>query len=225
MNGVPDEWFWNFGDGRKSVEENPRHRFIEADSFRISHYIRSSIGCFSDTIYKTIEVFDYPQVKAGPDLNVLNDGKSQMLSSIKGQILKLFWEPDRYLSNPMVISPFIINPDIDQEYKLNVIGRGGCIATDVMKITVQRPLKAPNTFTPNGDGINDKWEVRFLDQYPGAIIEIYTTRQELIYRNKGYRNTWDGNINGKPAHAGTYYYVIDTRSPRGKISGYVTVLR
>ncbi len=225
VNGQPESWYWDLGDGSSSTLRHPRHRFGSAGNFKVSHFIKSSIGCYSDTISKTIAVFDYPKIDAGPDLMVLDDGQKKIESTASGTIVSYFWEPPLYLSHVDSLQPLIIKPRLDQQYKLTVTGRGGCISTDFMKMTVQRLPQPPNTFTPNGDGINDSWGIRFLDQYPGAVIEVYNTAQQLVFRNVGYTKPWDGSINGRPAPAGTYYFVIDTRNRRGKLSGYVTIIR
>jgi gliding motility-associated-like protein len=83
----------------------------------------------------------------------------------------------------------------------------------------------PNTFTPNGDGYNDKWEIQYIESYPGAVIEVYNTTGQLIFRSVGYNNPWDGTINGKQLPVGTYYYVVDPKNGRSKIAGYVTIIR
>jgi gliding motility-associated-like protein len=83
----------------------------------------------------------------------------------------------------------------------------------------------PNTFTPNGDGYNDRWDIKDLNQYVGCVVEVYNTAGALIFRSTGYGQPWDGTSNGKPVPAGTYYYVIDPKNGRSRIAGYVTVLR
>jgi gliding motility-associated-like protein len=83
----------------------------------------------------------------------------------------------------------------------------------------------PNTFTPNGDGINDTWVVKNLEQYPETTIEVYTTSGTLVFRNVGNSRQWDGIYKGKPLPTGTYYYVIDPKNSRQKIAGYITLLK
>jgi gliding motility-associated-like protein len=85
--------------------------------------------------------------------------------------------------------------------------------------------KPPNTFTPNGDGINDTWEIKYLDQYQGCRIEVYTANGQLVYTDVGYTKPWDGNFKGNKLPTGTYYYVIDPKNGRKKIAGYVTILK
>ena len=130
-----------------------------------------------------------------------------------------------YLSSADSLQPFIIKPQEDQTYLLTVRGRGNCISTDAMNMTVIRLPKPPNTFTPNGDGINDTWEIQYLDQYPDCQVEVYTSSGQIIYRSTGYPRAWDGKSNGRDLPAGTYYFVIDPKNGRPKMAGYVQILK
>jgi gliding motility-associated-like protein len=129
------------------------------------------------------------------------------------------------LSATDILQPFVVNPETDMEYRLTVTGRGGCIRSDIVKMKALFMPLPPNTFTPNGDGINDRWEIKNLEQYPEAAIEIYTTSGTLVFRNIGNSQQWDGTYRGKPLPSGTYYYVIDPKSGRNKIAGYITLLK
>jgi gliding motility-associated-like protein len=64
-----------------------------------------------------------------------------------------------------------------------------------------------------------------IESYPGAIIEIYNAEGQLVYRSVGYSKPWDGSFNGKTLPFGTYYFVIDPKSGRKKIAGYVTIIK
>ncbi len=68
-------------------------------------------------------------------------------------------------------------------------------------------LRVPNVFTPNGDGHNDEFRVSY-----SSIIEfecwIYNRWGMLVYHFTDPAKGWDGNINGRPAAEGAYYYVI-----------------
>ncbi len=99
------------------------------------------------------------------------------------------------------------------------------MATDELRMKVLPAPKAPNTFTPNGDGINDVWEIKNLNDYPGCILEVYNPAGSLVFRSIGYGSPWDGRWQGQPVPVGTYYYVIDPKNGRPKMKGYVTVLR
>ena len=68
-------------------------------------------------------------------------------------------------------------------------------------------LLVPNVFTPNGDGTNDEFRVvyRSIKEFH---ISIYNRWGHLVYESTDPAKGWDGTINGKPAAAGAYYYVI-----------------
>jgi len=83
----------------------------------------------------------------------------------------------------------------------------------------------PNAFTPNGDGINDLWDITALQAYPGCIISIYNRYGALIYNSVNYAKAWDGTVNGKKLAVGTYYYVIDLKNGKKPLAGSVTILR
>ena len=68
-------------------------------------------------------------------------------------------------------------------------------------------LNVPNVFTPNGDGANDEFRVDYksiVDYH----IWVYNRWNKLVYESTNPMEGWDGNINGRPASAGAYFYVI-----------------
>ena len=224
-NGVFNKWFWNFGNGATDTIKNPVYRYTTAAIQTITFYAQTDLGCYTDTIKKQIEVFAYPVISAGPDLFVLDDGQKQIKSTASGRIISYTWTPSTYLNDTTILQPTIINPKEDTYYYLAVKGRGACISKDTLFVVSLTMPKPPNTFTPNGDGINDTWEIKYLDQYQGCRIEVYTANGQLVYSDVGYTKPWDGNFKGNKLPTGTYYYVIDPKNGRKKIAGYVTLLR
>jgi gliding motility-associated-like protein len=84
----------------------------------------------------------------------------------------------------------------------------------------------PNTFTPNGDGINDTWLIQYLESYPNCRIQVFNRSGQLVYETKSYTSPgWDGTMNGKPLPFGTYYYVLEPGSGRKPLTGYVTIIK
>jgi gliding motility-associated-like protein len=83
----------------------------------------------------------------------------------------------------------------------------------------------PNTFTPNGDAINDVWKIENLSLYPNYHIQVFNRYGQAMYDTKDYSKPWDGTIQGKPLPSGTYYYIIDLGGARKTKKGYVTIIR
>jgi gliding motility-associated-like protein len=224
-NGAFNKWFWNFGDGATASLQNPVHRYSTASINTITFFAQTDLGCYTDTIKKQIEVFAYPVISAGPDLFVLDDGQKKTQATASGRIISYTWTPSIYLNDTTILQPTIIKPKEDTYYYLAVKGRGACISHDTLFIVSLAMPKPPNTFTPNGDGINDTWEIKYLDQYEGCVVEIYSATGQLLFRNTGYVEPWNGTYKGQAVPAGTYYFVIDPKNGRKKIAGYVTILR
>ena len=219
------QWNWDFNNGTTDVSKDPNYLFRTTGTFNISMYVISSEGCISDTATKAITVHPYPKISAGPDMFVLDDGQKTINATASGNGLTYFWDPAIYLNATNVLQPKVVFPEQDVIYTFAVTGRGGCTSFDELLVTVLKLPKPPNTFTPNNDGFNDRWEVKYLDQYPGCIIEVFNTQGLLVYRSNGYGTAWDGTYKGNPLPSGTYYYVIDPKSGRSKIAGYVTIIK
>ena len=107
---------------------------------------------------------------------------------------------------------------------------GACIAvpfvySNTIKIIVVTPVVIKNTFTPNGDGINDTWNIPALAAYPTCTVSIFTRYGTLVYNSNGYPKPWDGTYNNSNLPIGTYYYVIDLKNGKKPLSGYIALLR
>jgi gliding motility-associated-like protein len=182
-------------------------------------------GCVSRS-NQTIEVWPIPIVNAGLDLTVLEDGVRKITDvTASGTGLQFLWTASTYLDNATLQFPTILQPKDDITYLLTVTNGFGCKTTDDLFVKILKSPKPPNTFTPNGDGINDFWEIKFLGDYPGAVIEVYNTAGTIVYRSIGYSTPWNGKWKGQDLPAGTYYYVLDPKNGRKLIAGYVTILR
>jgi gliding motility-associated-like protein len=174
---------------------------------------------------KPVRISPTPRVDAGVDRSVLKGQSVRLSGSVTGAgPFDYAWSPPLYLDNPAIPNP-LVTPLADIGYSLKVTDRqSGCSGSDSVKVSILEKFTVPNTFTPNGDGINDRWEIEYLDSYPGAVMEVYNTTGQLMFRSFGYPTPWDGTVKGRKLPPGTYYYVIDPKNKRKKLSGYVTIL-
>jgi gliding motility-associated-like protein len=117
------------------------------------------------------------------------------------------------LNNIKILNP-IANPTQTTTYLLTVKDlQGNCptVSSSVQVVVVQNCINIRNAFTPNGDGINDKWLVydqAFCLAPDGASVQVFNRYGSKVYENKAYKNTWDGTYNNKSLPDGTYYAVI-----------------
>lgn len=84
-------------------------------------------------------------------------------------------------------------------------------------------LKIYNEFSPNDDGQNDFFYIDCIERYPDNQLEIFNRWGNLVYYQKGYKNTWDGKEEGsaKTLPEGTYFYILDLGDGSKKTSGWV----
>ncbi|MGL4597428.1 MAG: gliding motility-associated C-terminal domain-containing protein [Bacteroidia bacterium] len=84
----------------------------------------------------------------------------------------------------------------------------------------------PSSFSPNGDGEDDVWEIQNIGLYPDAVIKIYNRWGELMFESDKFVKGWDGRNKGKPVEIGVYYYTVKTGKPAEKdFSGFFTLKR
>jgi gliding motility-associated-like protein len=195
------------------------------DSTRYTVLVSNVYQC-TDTASVFVNVNKLPVANAGPDIKMLKGKSAQIMATVKGTDINFTWLPTTNMSNPNSVRP-IVNPITDQVYRLEVNSNLGCgSSSDEVLVQVFETVKVPNTFTPNGDGINDKWEINLLNKYENCLLEVYNTAGQLVYRTVGYNNPWDGTRNGTPLPAGTYYFAIDLKfQDLPKLSGYITIIR
>jgi len=84
-------------------------------------------------------------------------------------------------------------------------------------------LHIPNTFTPNGDGINDKWNIANLNYDGDCKVKIVNRNGDVVFQSTGYPNPWDGTFNGKSLPVGSYFYLIISHNIT--YSGSVSIIR
>jgi len=198
---------------------------LDSGTYTIKHRYSTSIGCFAEDS-TSIRVNYTPVIDAGPDMTVLDDTSKQIIAKAVGVNMKYKWTPSTYLSSDTTLQPLVVNPQTDVLYTLTVTGLGNCVETDVFKMTALNMVQPTNTFTPNGDGINDVWKIKYIEKYPDCNVELYSPQGNLLYKiNNGKQKAWDGTINGRMMPAGTYYYIINPKNNRKKLTGYVTLLR
>jgi gliding motility-associated-like protein len=195
------------------------------DSTLLTCVVYSVPGC-DDTVRIKVNVWKNPIADAGPDRRVKLGSSVQIMGKSEGTDIKSYWTPGSYLDNTNSLTA-VSTPPVDMIYQLHVESDHGCkAAIDEVKVRVFDKLIVPNTFTPNGDGVNDYWEIRDLDVFTDAIIEVYNTAGQRVYRSVGYDKPWDGTMNGRPLPVGTYYYAINLKEPKNKpMVGYITILR
>jgi gliding motility-associated-like protein len=114
-------------------------------------------------------------------------------------------------------------------YTVEVTDANRCKVVKTIELTAERDLCLimPEAFSPNGDAINDYWEIMNIDLYPTADITIYNRWGQQIWKSdRGYTEPWRGNDSrGNELPLDSYHYAIDLHNGSKAIIGTVTILR
>lgn len=94
-------------------------------------------------------------------------------------------------------------------------------------ITVDNTIFVPNTFTPNGDSVNDEFVIT-ISNIQSYRIQIYNRYGTPLFEANDIFDNWKGLYNNEPLPVGTYYYIIDAISVSGepiKKSGSISIIK
>jgi gliding motility-associated-like protein len=91
-------------------------------------------------------------------------------------------------------------------------------------------IVVPTAFTPDGDYVNDQWDILYLDDlYPDNQVFVYNRWGNMVFESvKGdySSNKWDGSYNNEDLPVGSFYYMIYTNNAEGEIfKGIVSIIR
>jgi large repetitive protein len=198
---------------------------IESTTFVLTITETASIyGCFNkDSV--TVNLLPVTGLEVTKDTFVIN-GNSIQLEAIGGPFDQYNWEPETGLDNSSLPDP-IATPTQPTWYFVFALNGYGCEEVDSVFIDVIENIQAYNVFSPNGDGINDYFEIRNAERFPEMLVEVYSRWGDQLFSTVGYDSgsQWDGTTRGKEAPVGTYYYIIIPYPGAKPISGNVTIIR
>jgi gliding motility-associated-like protein len=195
------------------------------DSTRFTAVVMNEYGC-TDTAFVNVNVWKKPSANAGTDKRTRVGIPVDLEGTVSGTDIHYFWTPTSFVNNANSLNP-VVNAPQSASYTLHAESNKGCgTATDEVFIKVYDKIIIPNAFSPNGDGINDTWNIEPLDLFNDVDLQVYNRYGQLVFRNMGYIKPWDGTRNGTPMPVGTYYYILNLKIKNEKpMTGQVTILR
>ena len=197
----------------------------------ITNYILH-ISDQSCNAYDTISVLvnGLPVVDAGDDIIEIYGDFVNLGGNPTGPVGATYsWNP--LINFTSLSDSTASNPEIEliteQQYIVYVTDTNGCVSNDEILVTPIPEIYYPTGFTPNGDGVNEDWQIDRIEDFPDCVVEIYNRWGELLFRSVGYVERWDGIYKNKPLPVGTYYYVIELNDPKfpNPYTGPITIMR
>ena len=180
--------------------------------------------------FDTVEVTysGFVRADAGPDREITKGDEIEIggnPTSLLGD--SIFWSPSTGILTSTEESNPLVGPENTTIYEVLVKDPFGCFALDSVLVTVNPP-EINDGFSPNGDGVNDGWQLPIAEDYPDILVDIYNRWGQLVFSSVGYTVPWDGRYKGQDLPVGTYYYVIDLNDNTVEdrfLSGPITIMR
>ncbi|MDW8016046.1 MAG: gliding motility-associated C-terminal domain-containing protein [Bacteroidia bacterium] len=227
----PFTYEWDLGTGTTATDSVVQEVYLVENRYTIRLIIRNRDGC-SDTANAVVEASALPEMSyiIEPDTNEDRVvGTLFTLRSTGQNVEEVWWEVEGY--GRLTGSTIQVRFDQEGIYCYTFWARrGSCIDSTEGCIRVKDAyVYIPNAFSPNGDGINDVYEVRtFGLQRPR--VRIYDRWGALVFDNQGDMNRhWDGTYRGVPVPEDAYTVVIEGVLPPTdkpiRRTGTVTVVR
>jgi len=216
---------WNYGDGNYAFDQDQvLHAFDSSDVFTVS--IDATYRNCPDINYtRTLEIRSFPGIDLGPDTAMCQYATPITIGDYKNQsnpTASWLWNTGETTPVIAVRHPGIYTARVEM---------GGCATSDSIEVFKDCYLDIPNSFTPNGDGVNDYFLPRQLlsQGVVGFKMTIFNRWGQVIWETtKVDGRGWDGRFNEKEQPGGVYVYVIDVIMKTGAkehYQGNVTLLR
>ena len=188
-------------------------------------FTASRLGCVrSDTV--EVVGLSLPAPDAGPD-QVVPEGSPGAVGTAPNLDWTYSWSPAEDVLDPALSATATQPLQTTTAFILTATTAEGCSATDTVVVEVLQELDIPSGFTPNDDGVNDRWNLGGLDQYPSAEITVFNRWGDILFTQGATEGPWDGTLDGIPVPVGTYYYHIRVSEPalEAEWTGPITLMR
>jgi gliding motility-associated-like protein len=187
--------------------------------------VTNANGCSTTSAVRTVTVNPLPVLTVTATPTSVSRGFNTQLNVTGSNLGTFAWTPTANLSSTTIANP-IARVMSTTTYTVTVASSAGCTATGNVTVTALDDLKitSTNVFTPNGDGINDKFVIKNLDAYPNNKLQVMDRTGKVIYEKLNYANDWNGMVNGKLLTKDTYFFILIVNGQVLK-KGTVTLVR
>jgi gliding motility-associated-like protein len=225
---IPDTsvvtWSWNFPNGNTSTQQNPAvQTYIQAGNFTVTAIATNTTGC-KDTTTQSLLVNPLPTVIMPNNITIQAGFPVTIPATYAPNVNTWLWSPATGLSCTNCSNPSA-GPNFNTFYQVAFTDVNGC--TNFGSILVQvlcqnSNLFIPNTFSPNGDGSNDKFYPRGVGLDRVKVLRIFNRWGEVVFEKRDFPINdaaagWDGTYKGKKPQADVYVYQAEIFCQNGEI--------
>ena len=215
--GTSYSWFPTTGLSDANIS-NPIASPTQSTIYTVT--IRNGLCTTTRTI--NLNLLKNVSANAGADITIVAGQTIELKGTVSGDNAAYLWSPATFLDDPTKLNP-IATPNTSIMYTLTA--QSGCnTSSDNVWIKVYPKVEIPNTFSPNGDGINDFWNIPSISSFKNISLKVISKNGQVVYETKVYR-PWDGRWNGADLPVGAYYYTLQINDWGQKFSGWLFLAR
>lgn len=241
LNDPITSWYWTFGDGTSSTQQNPSHLYTSQGTYSVTLSVATAGGCTSNNAGAPMIIYGYPYPFAAFSVNstTLNIPYDILICTNQsmGAVTYNWNFGDGGISN--ATNPqHLYNTVGNFHIQLIATSLAGCPDTAYVDVTTTSDIVFPNVFTPNPNNpnggsytIGDLTNDVFFPYTSGVTeykLQIYNRWGELIFESLELKQGWDGWYRGKLCQQDVYVWKAFVKFNNGKTfnkSGDVTLLR
>ncbi|MFM7840020.1 MAG: gliding motility-associated C-terminal domain-containing protein, partial [Chitinophagaceae bacterium] len=181
--------------------------------YRVTGYSKNQ--CYSISKDIRVDYYATPVVDAGPDTTMLAGSSITLSPTFSADVQSFLWTPAQFLSCTTCSNP-VATPFAPITYTLQVTNKYNCQSADFRVIKLfcnNSTLFVPNTFTPNGDGMNDIFYPRGRGIKSITYFRVYNRWGQLLFerlntQTENKSQGWDGTFNGKKLPPDIFVYTL-----------------
>lgn len=206
---------WSAPPGSSFLSDNTSESVLiecsEYGSFEYSITVTSDNSCTSESSV-VVSYYQTPDTPYAGEDQELHFQMETFLNGDYGGVGEYNWSIIQ--GNSDLVNDDILNPEVNNlsiginEFMLEV-SNGVCPKEFDSVIVNVHGLMIPSGFSPNGDMVNDSFEIKGLENWSNTPLSVFNRWGALVYKNENYKNEWNGEgINGGILPDDTYFYVI-----------------
>ncbi len=226
-------WSWNFGDGRTSAAQNNAIQYPNPGTYNIAVSAANFLGCTGNAVH-SLEVAPLPVV-ATQSAQIIVSNEVELPVTYSPGVVSYAWTPPGGLSCTDCPHP-VARPQFTQTYTVTATDNNTCTATAEVTVSVvctNENYFVPNTFSPNGDGMNDVFYPRGRGLARVQSMRVFNRWGQLVFERKNFMandpsSGWDGKMRGQPLPSDAYVYVIEFVCDNATVipfKGNITLIR
>lgn len=226
-------WNWKFGDGRTGSEKNNILSYTNPGDYDITLITSNTFGC-SDVSSKPLTVAPLPSIST-KNVVIPVGGQIVLPVSYSSGISLYNWTPPDGLSCSHCAIP-LAKPKLTTTYTIQVTDSNTCSNSAEIQVEVVCRTEnyfVPNTFSPNGDGMNDVFFPRGVGLASIQSMKIFNRWGQLLFDRRNFSANdpamgWNGKVGGKSVPPDVYVYIIEFVCENSQIipmTGNITLIR